>query len=74
MKNNRVFNFIPREIEPHEYLIGVTKEKDIIIAYCLMLKIAKISQIILAKSSSNLNEEVENLAKYFNASVLTETT
>ena len=59
-------------IKQPEYVMGVdTYEKDAL-AYCFGRKVDGVFEIILAKTMRDENEfkqEVENLAKYFNADV-----
>lgn len=59
-------------IKQPEYVIGVdTYDKDAL-AYCFGRKVDGVFEIMLAKTMRNENEfkqEVENLAKYFNADV-----
>lgn len=60
-------------IKQPEYVIGVdTYDKDAL-AYCFGRKVDGVFEIILIKTMRDENEfkqEVENLAKYFNADVL----
>tara|TARA_R100000541_G_C1868980_1_gene80495 strand:- start:56 stop:349 length:294 start_codon:yes stop_codon:yes gene_type:complete len=59
-------------IKQPEYVMGVdTYDKDAL-AYCFGRKVDGVFEIILAKTMRDENEfkqEVENLAKYFNADV-----
>lgn len=59
-------------IKQPEYLIGIdTYDKDAL-AYCFGRKVDGVFEIMLAKTMRDENEfkqEVENLAKYFNADI-----
>lgn len=59
-------------IKNHEYVMGVdTYDKDAL-AYCLSRKVDGVVEILLCKTMRDENEfkqEIENLAKYFNADV-----
>jgi hypothetical protein len=59
-------------IKQPEYVMGVdTYDKDAL-AYCLIRKVDGVVEILLCKTMRDENEfkqEVENLAKYFNADV-----
>lgn len=59
-----------------KYFMGVDMVDDKVKAYCLVRKIeGEIDTFILAKQSTNEKnfiEEVNNLAKYFNATIIKE--
>ena len=55
------------------YVIGVDTYDKGNYAYCLMVKVGRDSHVVLANTRHNeddFNEEVANLAKYFNAEVI----
>ena len=59
-------------IKQPEYVIGVDAYDKDALAYCFGRKVDGVFEIMLAKTMRNENEfnqEVENLAKYFNADV-----
>lgn len=54
------------------YAIGVDTYDKEHLAYCLVKELNGVSEILLLKTMSNeseFNQEVDNLAKYFNANV-----
>lgn len=58
-----------------EYVIGVYTCDQNALAYCFGRKVDGVFEIILAKTmrdEKEFQQEVENLAKYFNASVFSE--
>lgn len=71
-KDNRPFSFLDNfKPEPLEYVIGVNFDFS---AYCLVLKTEDNMQVILCKGDvrNHLEEEINNLSKYFNATILIE--
>lgn len=77
MDDNRVFkiDWDEKAIKKPEYYIGVSKDDFPFCAYCLAGKFNDQSQIILMKRTMDekeFDEEVNNLAKYFNATILEE--
>ena len=80
MKNNN-FVFDKKELaklaakETPRYFIGVDTYDTNSYAYCLVLKLAETTEILLSKTMSSkyaFDEEVANLAKYFNAAIIKE--
>ena len=63
------------KIEPPKYFMGVSKIYDL--AYCLMSKIGDNSTVIFTKQmyerdEKEFDQEVANLVKYFNATLIEE--
>jgi hypothetical protein len=61
---------------PPRYVMGVDTATKGNYAFCLMVKIGDDSRVVLAKTSHDedkFSEEVINLAKYFNAELISET-
>ena len=70
--DNRLFNnFMPDKLP--KYVMGIdTYDKDTL-TYCLSRKVNKTFEVILRKTirdEKEFQQEVDNLAKYFNAEVL----
>ena len=59
---------------PRTHVIGISKDNGVF-SYCLMWRQAKNSGIVLINTRDNeteFDEEVDNLAKYFNAKIVLE--
>lgn len=64
--------FLEPFTEP-KYVIGVDTSEEDNKAYCLMLEISGVKILLLAKSSIDVEDfdaEVNNLIKYFNATLI----
>lgn len=63
------------EFSKPTYMIGVDNTDKRYLSYCLARDINGIFEVLLSKSmtdDSDFEEEVENLAKYFNAEIVKE--
>ena len=75
MSNINLFNVPHIKILPFTHVIGVVKQKDIITTYCLMQEFNGVKNVLLVKHcfEVDFSDEVANLAKYFNATIIEET-